>query len=300
MRAGGVNPADAKAYARAGDPAALPMLLGFEAAGVVTAVGDGAADDQGALEVGDEVIVVPGQWRLRHRPRGPTRPLTRKPPWLGWAEAACPAAAGATAFHALTATGVGEGDTVLVHGGAGGVGLYAVQLARLRGARVIATASESSHALLRDLGAEPVVYGDGLLERVRALAPDGVDAALDLVGTDEAMDVSLALVPDRARVATIADFAAAPQEGIAARRRPGSRGRSVPRPGPSWRGWPATGRCACVVAATYPLDEAADAHRQIAHRPHHRQARPAPLTCQDRGSQEPGADREVRTHPSGR
>ena len=148
---------------------------------------------------------------------------------------------GATAVHALTATAVGEGDTVLIHGGAGGVGLYAVQLARLRGARVVATASEGSHGLLRDLGAEPVVYGDGLLDRVRALAPDGVDAALDLVGTDEAVDVSLALVPDRARVTTIAAFARGPQEGVLLPGGPGAR-RSATLLARSWPGWPATVR----------------------------------------------------------
>ena len=90
----------------------------------------------------------------------------------------------------------------------------AVQLARLRGARVVATAGERNHDLLRELGAEPVAYGDGLADRVRALAPDGVDVALDLVGTDEAMDVSLALVADHDRIATIANFARGPREGV--------------------------------------------------------------------------------------
>src|SRR5206468_2680112 len=93
---------------------------------------------------------------------------------------------------------------------AGGVGLMAVQLAALRGATVIATASERNHDLLRALGAVPVTYGDGLADRVRAAAPQGVTAALDLVGSDEALDVSLELVADRGRIATIANFVRGP------------------------------------------------------------------------------------------
>jgi NADPH2:quinone reductase len=123
---------------------------------------------------------------------------------------------GATAVHTLTATGVSEGETVLVHGAAGGVGRMVVQLASIRGARVIGTASERNHERLRALGAEPVTYGDGLADRVRELAPDGVDAAIDTVGTDEAVDVSLALVGDRSRIATIAAFGRAQDAGIKA------------------------------------------------------------------------------------
>jgi len=87
---------------------------------------------------------------------------------------------GVTAIHALRATKTGAGDTLLVHGAAGGVGLTAVQVAVADGVRVIGTASEGERERLRSLGVEPVVYGDGLLERVRALAPNGVTAAIDL------------------------------------------------------------------------------------------------------------------------
>jgi len=135
---------------------------------------------------------------------------------------------GATAWHGLVATGVSDGETVLIHGGAGGVGIMAVQLAVARGATVIATASPARHEFLRELGAVPVAYGPGLAERVRELATGGVDAALDPVGTDEAVDVSLELVADKARIATIAAFGRAGQAGIKAlgggtRRRPGHR-----------------------------------------------------------------------------
>jgi NADPH:quinone reductase-like Zn-dependent oxidoreductase len=142
-----------------------------------------------------------------------------------------------------------------------------VQLARLRGARVIATAGERNHDLLRELGAEPVVYGDGLLERVRAHAPEGIDAALDLVGSDEAMDVSLALVSDRRRIASIANFTRGPQEGIALLgggpgADAGDELRAAARP--ELARLAGEGTLRVVVAATYPLASAADAHRQIA------------------------------------
>ena len=120
----------------------------------------------------------------------------------------------ATAVHAVSAVGIGEGETLLVHGASGGVGRVAIQVARARGARVIGTASPAHHEELRALGAEPVAYGEGLLERVRAIAPDGVDAAIDAIGTDEAMDVSLALVAERDRIATIANFRRGFTEGI--------------------------------------------------------------------------------------
>jgi len=266
VRASGVNPADVKAYRGPGDPAKLPVLLGFEAAGVVAAVGEGAADDQGTLTVGDEVIVFRTRGAYAADLVVPDSTLTRKPAELDWPQAAGLLLAGATAVHTLEATGVQEGDTVLVHGASGGVGLYAVQLARLRGARVIATAGERNHDLLRELGAEPVAYGDGLLDRVRALAPDGVDAALDLVGSDEAMDVSLALV-DRDRVASIANFSRGPEEGIqllggGPGADPGDELRAAARP--ELARLAAAGDLRVVVAATYPLDDAADAHRQIA------------------------------------
>ena len=123
-----------------------------------------------------------------------------------------------------------------------------MQLARLRGARVIGTTNPRNDDLLRELGVEPVAYGDGLLDRVRSLAPDGVDVALDLVGTDEAMDVSLALVADRDRIATIANFERGPREGVqllgdGPGADPGTR--SAPRPGPSWPRSPAAERSGC-------------------------------------------------------
>jgi NADPH2:quinone reductase len=131
---------------------------------------------------------------------------------------------------------------------------------------VIATGGESAHELLRSLGAEPVRYGEGLLDRVRGLAPDGVDVALDLVGTDEAMDVSLAVVPDRSRIVTIANFERAPREGVTLLGNgpgadPGTEIRDAARP--ELARLAGDGSLRVFVGSTYPLDDAAEAHRQI-------------------------------------
>ena len=208
VRAAGTNPVDYKmfsgAYGR--DTAALPMRIGREAAGVVAAVGERAAGSAGVIQVGEEVVAFPIVGAYAGAVVVPASSVVPKPSTLSFEQASGLMLTGATAVHALKATQVGRGDTVLVHGASGGVGLMAVQLAVLAGARVIGTASESGHACLRELGAEPVTYGDGLLERIRAIAPNGVDVAVDTVGTDEAIDTSVALVADRDRIVTIAGF----------------------------------------------------------------------------------------------
>jgi NADPH:quinone reductase len=262
VRAAGVNPADWKSYTGAfgTDPAQLPRRLGFEVSGVVTAVGPDVA-----LSVGDEVIGFRVSGGYAAEVVVPATALVPKPASLGWEPAAGLMLAGATAVHALTATGVGEGDTVLVHGAAGGVGLMAVQLAALRGARVVGTVGGDGADLVRRLGAEPVRYGAGLADRVRAVAPDGVDAALDLVGTDEAVDVSLELVADRHRIATIAAFGRAAADGIRALgggpdADPGTELRDAARA--ELAALAGAGRLEVVVAGSFPLEEVAAAHRQ--------------------------------------
>jgi NADPH:quinone reductase-like Zn-dependent oxidoreductase len=207
-RAAGVNPAECKA--REGAVAAIfpthfPVIPGWDVAGVVEAVGVGVHE----YEVGDELI---GYVRRDHLQYGtyaefvpaPIRTVARKPPGLSWAEAAGLPLVGLTAYQALMRANVRLADTVLIHAAAGGVGSVAVQLAGIAGARVIGTASEHNHDYLRELGAEPVVYGDGLVDRVRALAPAGVDVALDFVGGDSIRS-SAELVRDRRRIVSIAD-----------------------------------------------------------------------------------------------
>jgi NADPH:quinone reductase len=216
VRAAGVNPIDCKAYSGAfgTDPGRLPIRLGSEAAGVVTAAAPDATGPAGPVTEGQEVIAYRAPGAYAAELVVPAWSLVPKPAALDWPQAAGLMLTGVTAWHALAAAGVGRGDTVLIHGAAGGVGLMAVQLAVARGATVVATASPARHDFLRGLGVAPVAYGDGLEQRVRASASGGVDAALDLIGTDEAMDVSLALVADRGRVATIAGFARGMSAGV--------------------------------------------------------------------------------------
>lgn len=162
VRAAGVNPIDWKLYSglMGTDPASLPMRLGSEAAGVVSAVGEGVE----SVAVGDEVIAYPARGACAAELVVAVDAVTPKPDSIDWQQAAGLLLTGATAVHALVVVDVQSGDTVLVHGAAGGVGLTAVQLAVARGATVIATASPTSHDLLRELGAVAVAYGEGLAD----------------------------------------------------------------------------------------------------------------------------------------
>jgi NADPH:quinone reductase-like Zn-dependent oxidoreductase len=269
VRAAGVNPVDLKLYSggMGRDAAKLPMRLGFEVSGVVSAVGEGAVGPAGEVRVGDEVIGFRISGGYAQEVTVPAAQVLPKPAPQSWEQAAGMMLTGVTAVHALTATGVTAGDTVLVHGVSGGVGLTAAQIALLDGARVVGTAGEHRHDDLRRRGVVPVAYGEGLAERVRAAAPDGVDAAVDAVGTDEAVDASLALVRDRRRIATVVAFARAPQEGIKALgggpgADPGTEIRSTGRM--RLVQLAAQGQLDVVVARTFPLEEAAQAHRFLA------------------------------------
>jgi NADPH2:quinone reductase len=268
VRAAGVNPVDWKVYsgARGGDPARLPMRLGSEAAGVVTETGPDAAGPVGPVHVGDEVIAYRAPGAYAAELVVPGGALVPKPAALDWPQAAALMLTGVTAWHLLAATDVQAGDTVLMHGAAGGVGTMAVQLAVGRGATVVATASPARHEFLRGLGAVPVAYGDGLAGRVRVAAPSGVDVALDLVGTDEAIDVSLELVADRQRIATIAAPVRGLQLGIkvlggAPGADPGTDIRYSARVPLAQLAQDEKLRV--FVAQTFPLAEAAAAHRAI-------------------------------------
>jgi NADPH:quinone reductase-like Zn-dependent oxidoreductase len=240
------------------------MRLGAEAAGTVTEVGPGTAGPAGPLRPGDDVIAYRASGAYAAELVLPGSALVPRPAALDWAQAACLMVTGVTAWHVLAATGVRSGDTVLLHGGSGGVGTIAVQLAVARGATVLATASPARHDFLRGLGAVPVAYGPGLAGRVRAAAPGGVTAAVDLIGTDEAIDVSLELVADRARIATIAGFARGFAEKIkvlggAPGADPGTQIRDAARL--ELTRLAADGAVRVFVAAAYPLTAVADAHR---------------------------------------
>jgi NADPH:quinone reductase-like Zn-dependent oxidoreductase len=209
VRAAAVNPVDWKAQAGYLDgllETRFPVIPGWDMSGVVVRPGV----DTPEFREGDEVI---GYVREDFLARGtfaeyvaaPVRTLARKPRSLDFNQAAALPLAGLTAYQGLVkALELAKGETVLVHAAAGGVGSMAVQLAVHLGARVIGTASERNHDYLRGLGAEPVAYGPGLVDRLRALAPDGIDAAFDLVG-GEALAASADLLKARGRVISVAD-----------------------------------------------------------------------------------------------
>lgn len=263
VRAAGTNPIDFKLYSglMGNDPAALPMRLGMEVAGVVLEAPARAEGYTGPLKPGDEVIVTNITGGYAEKVIADAAEVGHKPATLTFEEAAGLLLTAETAWHLLAHTRVGSGDTVLVNGASGGVGLMAVQLATARGATVIGTASAPRHDLLRHYGAVPVEYGPGLADRVAALG--SVDAALDLVGTDEALDTSVALVPDRERIATIVGFARAPELGIAALT--GDDGGQAIRDAarPELINLAAAGQLKVRVDRAFKLADVAEAHRYL-------------------------------------
>jgi NADPH:quinone reductase-like Zn-dependent oxidoreductase len=267
VRAAGVNPADAKLREGAFGRPALPLRLGSEVAGVVAEVGE----DVEGLAVGDEVVAyrVSGGYATELVTKAGN--VFPKPASLPFEQAAGLLLVGVTAVHALEAAGVREGETLLVHAASGGVGQQLLQLARLRGVRVVGTGSERSFDLLRELGAEPVAYAGAsaaeLADQVRAVAPEGIAAAVDLAGTDEALASSLELVEDRRRIVTANPRQAAVDAGITAigggpGADPGTEIRNAARP--ELLRLAGEGALEVRVSRTFPLAEAAEAQRFLA------------------------------------
>jgi len=214
IEAAGVNPLDIKQRAgtRPLPPIVEPRHVGCDGAGVITALGEGVT----GFAVDDRVAVHDTRGTYATALTVPVRNLTRMLDGVTAAEGASLGIPVGTAYQCLRSLGVRKGDVLLVHAGSGAVGQAAVQFAVLWGATVIATASPARHEQLRALGAIPVAYGDGLLARVREAAPQGVTVALDGAGTDEAIEVSKALVADRDRIATIVRGPDAAELGIRA------------------------------------------------------------------------------------
>lgn len=259
VRAAAVNPVDWKAregYLQAGLEAVFPVIPGWDVSGVV--VQPGAAVDEFA--VGDEVI---GYVREDFLSRGtfaeyvaaPVRTLARKPLSIGFEEAAGLPLCGLTAYQVLHhSLKVQEGETVLVHAAAGGVGSLAVQLARHAGCRVVGTAGPHNHDYVRRLGGEPVEYGEGLAARLRGLAPDGFDAAFDTVG-GEALRVSAETLAPGGRLASIADAEVFSYGGRYAFVRPDAADLA------HLAGLAEQGIVSVHVDRVFPLEEAAEAYR---------------------------------------
>ena len=252
VRAAAINPIDWKV--RSGMMGGeVPQTTGREVAGVVDEVGDGVTD----VAPGDRVFgfAAGGAGAAELAVLADYAPV---PPSLDFADAAGLPVAVETAVRTLDLLGVGAGTTVLINGAAGGVGSAATQIARLRDARVIGTASPSNHDYLRSLGAEPTTYGEGLVERVREIAPDGVDAALDVAGGG-ALPALVELTGDPERVITIADYAGAQETGVQF-----SGGMGTGRALHALRDISApieAGQFSLPVAQTFPLEQIAEAHR---------------------------------------
>ncbi|WP_424217488.1 NADP-dependent oxidoreductase (plasmid) [Streptomyces sp. BI20] len=258
MRAAGVQPVDLairEGFVPPGVRIGSPHVVGGDFAGVVDAVGAGVT----AFAVGDEVLGYRAQGTYAEFVVVPVGQVVARPAGVPWEQAGALSASGQTAHTALEVLEVGLGDTFLVNGAAGGVGSVAVQLAVERGAVVIAAARPEHHGWLRELGARPVAYGAGLVERARALAPGGiVHAALDTASV-AGLEAACELVADRGRVGTV--FAAERAVELGARwirsdRRPERLAALAERLG--------DGRLRVHVRETFPLERAADAHRAMA------------------------------------
>jgi NADPH:quinone reductase len=264
IEAAGVNPIDGKLRRaeRPSPPITEPRPVGFDGAGVIEAL----ADDVEGFAVGDRVAIRDTMGTYSSLLAVPVERLAALPDSVTAAEGAGIGIPAGTAYQALKSLGVTAGDVVLVHAGSGSVGQAAVQFAVAWGATVIATASPARHEQLREFGAVPVAYGDGLLDRVREAAPQGVTVALDGAGTDEAIRTSLDLVADRDRIATIVRGPDAAEFGI----RAFSGGSPVPLTEQelAWRAEAleatialiATGDFTIELGPELPLAEAAQAH----------------------------------------
>ncbi len=252
VRAAGINPVDWK-MRRGAMGGELPQRTGREVAGVVDEVGEGVSDvapgdgvfgfADGGGGVAEKVLLVD------------YAPIPRS---LDFVAAAGLPVAVETAVRTLDSVGVGEGTTVVINGASGGVGSAAVQIAVARGARVIGTASPTNHEYLRSLGAQPTTYGAALADRVRELAPDGVDAAVDVAGGGALPDL-VELVGGPERVVTIADYAGAQETGV---RFSGGMGTGRALHALSEIGELIdSGRFTLPIAQAFPLQEIAEAHR---------------------------------------
>jgi enoyl reductase len=256
VKAAGVQSFEAKL--RRGDlegyvPVTFPQRLGNEFAGVIEVVGAGVS----GVTVGDAVLGFTTLQAAAEAISVEASQIAVKPDAMSWEVAGAMSAAGQTAYLSLKALGVGKGDLLLIHAAAGGVGTAATQIAVAWGATVIGTASEANHDYVRSLGAIPVTYGDGLSERVRAIAPEGVDAALDAVG-GVANEVSVAVAKDIVRVGTIVDYGAVKRLGV--RMLGGDRSSIILS---ALADMHVRGQLDVHISLSVPMEGAAAAHRQI-------------------------------------
>jgi NADPH:quinone reductase-like Zn-dependent oxidoreductase len=252
VRAASVNPIDWKTIGGAlsrGQPMVGTGYLGNDAAGVVDEVGQGVT----GVAVGDEVF---GRGRNTQAEHAVLDSWAAKPPSIDWAVAAAAGVAGETGERGLRLLDVNAGDTLFVDGGAGGVGAVTVQMALARGARVIASSSEANQDYLREIGATPVLYGQGMAARVRAAAGGPVDAVFDVAGKTPVEDL-IGLAPEPSQVLSIANFAA----GQAGARVTGGGTDSHPMEALAQVAELLANNKLVIKVQTFPFDRAAEAYR---------------------------------------
>jgi NADPH:quinone reductase-like Zn-dependent oxidoreductase len=267
VRAAGINPGEAairQGFFDGNDPSKLPSGQGTDLAGVVVAVGQGVeSSGPTGFSVGDEVL----GWSWERSSQAeyvsvPATQLAHKPELTPWNVAGALDVAGTTAYAAVRAVDPKAGETVVVSGAAGGVGGIVTQLLLHRGADVIAIASESNHEWLTGLGARPVAYGEGLEQRIRDLATNGVDALIDTFGPDY-VHLGVALGAPVDRIETIIAFDAAAEVGAKAE---GSGTVDDPAVLFELAELVARGELEVPVAATYPLEQVQDAFAELEQR----------------------------------
>lgn len=259
VRAAGINPGEAAIRSGAMHdmfPATFPSGEGSDLAGVVTAVGQGAA----AFSVGDEVLGFSfGRSSHATYTAVPVDQLIRKPPQLSWEVAGSLYVVGATAYAAVRAVAPQAGETVAVSAAAGGVGSLTVQLLALHRARVLGIAGPDNADWLRAHSVIPIAYGDGLADRLRAAAPDGIDAFIDLFGPEYVqLAVDLGVAPER--IDTIISFQKAGEVGA---KTEGSVDASTRDVLAEMAHLIVTGAIDFEIAGTYPLDQVADAYEEL-------------------------------------
>ncbi len=249
VRGSGVNPSDWKRRQGLFEEVAFPAGVGVEASGIVDEIGQGVS----GVAIGDAVF---GFGINTAAERALLFCWTAKPDNVPFEVAAGLPVISDTATRALDEVGIEPGQTLLVSGAAGGIGSAAVQLARLRGITVIGTASVAKHDYLRDLGATPTTYGPGLKERVSALVPGGVDAALDIAGSGIIPEL-IDIVGNPSRVLSVADFSAEEHGAKFSHGPPKEPGRVLSRIAHLC----AEGRFRLHIDRTFALAETAEAHR---------------------------------------
>jgi NADPH:quinone reductase len=262
VRAAGINPGEAairQGFLHDRFPATFPSGQGTDFAGVVSQTVAGID----GFAVGDEVL----GWSHGRSSQAefvtvPVDQIIRKPAAMSWEVAGGFSVVATTAYAAVRAVGAGAGDTVVVSAAAGGVGVVAVQLLKVRGANVVGIASEANHDWLASKGVTPVAYGEDLAGRVAAAAPNGVDAFIDLFGPDYVhLAIELGVAPDR--IDSIIAFEAAAQVGAKVEGSANATSTEVLR---EMADLVAEGKIEVPIAATYPLDQVQEAFRALEQR----------------------------------